>query len=59
MQDFDVSVDDDNNFDSSQGERLERAKIMSRLALKRVLMVVFFGPGVLGFLWLIGKLFKR
>lgn len=59
MQDFDVSVDDDNNFDSSQGERLQRAKAISRLVLKRVLMVVFFGPGVLGFLWLIGKLFKH
>lgn len=59
MQDFDsVSVDDDNLCDW-RGERLERARALSRIFFKRILMMVFFGPGVLGVVWLIGKLFKR
>ena len=59
MQDFDsVSVDDD-NLSEARGEKLERARALSRFYFKRFLMMVFFGPGVLGFLWLIGKLFKR
>ncbi len=59
MQDFDsVSVDDDNLCDS-RAEKLERARVLSRIFFKRFLMMVFFGPGVLGFLWLIGKLLKR
>lgn len=57
MQDFDVSIDDDNA--QPRGEKFERARVYSRIALKRFLLFVFFGPGVLGFLWLIGKLFKR
>jgi hypothetical protein len=57
MQDFDVTIDDDSI--EPRAERFERARAASRVAVRRFLMFVFFGPGVLGFLWLIGKLFKR
>lgn len=58
MQDYETTVEDSQD-DGINEDRLANARIMSRLVAKRALMAILFGPGVLGFLWLIGKLLKR
>jgi hypothetical protein len=39
--------------------QLEAMKEYSRLTLKRLVAVICFGPGVLGFLWLISRILRR
>jgi hypothetical protein len=55
MQDLengaDGALEEDNSHD-------RRGQLMKSL-LKRLVVFVCFGPGVLGVLWIIGRLFKR
>jgi len=37
----------------------ERSKGWMTASLKRAVLFISFGPGVLGFLWLIGRILKR
>jgi hypothetical protein len=56
MQDFETREHDS---ESTEVEHEERGKSMFRYLLKRFILLVSFGPGVLGFLWLIKKIVRR
>jgi len=58
MQDFETQAED---AEAKDGEldALERSKGMLKYLLKRFILIVSFGPGVLGFLWLLGRVLKR
>lgn len=58
MQDFDTTVED-NDSTSERNERMETFRQYLLFIFKRVLVFISFGPGVLGFLWLLGRIFKR
>ncbi len=57
MQDFEATMETQTAADT---ERL-RDRLWSFLiyVLKRLILVISFGPGVLGLLWLVGRIFKR
>lgn len=58
MQDFETTTEN-----TEAGE--ERESLTERLNgyfkpfLKKAILLISFGPGILGVLWLIGKIFKR
>ena len=57
MQDYETSQDNSSTLDEERspshvGELLKEI-------LKKIVVFVCFGPGVLGVLWIIGRLFKR
>jgi len=58
MQDFETQADDSevSNTDETNSERPKEA---FRNILKRFILLVSFGPGVLGFLWLVGRIVRR
>lgn len=58
MQDFETNTQDTET-QTERNFQLEQVKEFSRLALKRVVAVICFGPGVLGFLWLISRILRR
>ena len=58
MQDFDTSVENADATDE-RGQRFEQFRQYLLFIFKRVLVFVSFGPGVLGVLWLLGRIFKR
>ena len=58
MQDFDTTAQDADEC-SMRSERLEQIRMYWRFIFKRILVFVCFGPGVLGCLWLIGRILKR
>ena len=58
MQDFDVNLEEA-EAGSARRAKLEKYRELVRFVLKRVIAFVAFGPGILGCLWLIGRLFKR
>jgi hypothetical protein len=58
MQDFDTTSQDAEPV-AERNERLEQLQVYLRLIFKRILVFVCFGPGVLGCLWLIGRIIKR
>lgn len=37
----------------------EKSKTAFRYLVKRFLLILSFGPGVLGFLWLLGRIVRR
>lgn len=59
MQDFDTTLGED------QAESTERECAKQRVwdflvyLFKRFVLFVSFGTGVLGFLWLLGRIFRR
>ncbi len=55
-EDTNVDLDDkvENDLSFKDGFNLVLKKVLRRLVL-----FISFGPGVLGFIWLIGRLFKR
>ncbi len=59
MQDFETQAEDSEAKDSEHTDALERSKGMLKYMLKRFILIVSFGPGVLGFLWLLGRIVKR
>ena len=57
MQDFDTTMETET---SDTQERLrDRLWAFLTYVLKRVVLVISFGPGILGLLWLFGRIFKR
>lgn len=58
MQDFETSTE--NAAASEERESLtERLNGYFKPFLKKAILLISFGPGILGFLWLLGKIFKR
>jgi hypothetical protein len=58
MQDSDTNTQE-TEFEAEPNMRLAQVKAMGRLTLKRLVAVICFGPGVLGFLWLISRILRR
>jgi hypothetical protein len=58
MQDFDTQEHDSEVGEGSQ-DAGERGKNLMRYLLKRFILLVSFGPGILGFLWLVGKIIRK
>ena len=62
MQDFETGeANSEAAFESSAEARSrwrEKARDFSSGMLRKILMFISFGPGVLGVLWLIGRIFK-
>lgn len=59
MQDFETQAEDSEAKGDEHIDALERSKSMLKYMLKRFILIVSFGPGVLGFLWLLGRIVKR
>ena len=60
MQEFDTSAhDSDGSFGDERQARIEQMRAYMQFIFKRILVFVCFGPGVLGCLWLIGRILKR
>jgi len=58
MQDFDATTVE--GVDAlSQDDLKEKIWDFLTLLVKRVILFVSFGPGILGVLWLLGRIFKR
>ncbi len=57
MQDYETSQDSANPME----EECPRGRfgLMIKSLLKRLVVFLCFGPGVLGVVWIIGRLFKR
>ncbi len=59
MTEFEATLDSQADQAVSRQEIQERVWDLLRNLLRRFILFVSFGPGVLGFLWLVGKIFKR
>ncbi|MFN8554173.1 MAG: hypothetical protein U0103_22075 [Candidatus Obscuribacterales bacterium] len=61
MQDFDTTTDDATTDESEECHESKREKfrLLAKGALKKFVLFLSFGPGVLGFLWLLGRILKR
>jgi hypothetical protein len=58
MQDFETQADDSEASAADDGAT-QRSKDVFRDLLKRFILVISFGPGVLGFMWLLGRIVRR
>lgn len=58
MQDYETSQDNANSLEDESGSKNQLGEFI-RTLLKKLVVFVCFGPGVLGVLWLFGRLFKR
>lgn len=61
MSDVDTTIEkSEEKIDGLEHETvLENSMDLMRDSLRRVVLFISFGPGVLGFLWLIGRILKR
>ena len=59
MQDFETQAEDSELKNGEETDALERSKGLLKYMLKRFILIVSFGPGILGFLWLLGRVIKR
>jgi hypothetical protein len=62
MQDFDTTTEDgatDNENEELRENNREKFRVFAKNALKKFVLFLSFGPGVLGFLWLLGRILKR
>ncbi|MBI2810980.1 MAG: hypothetical protein HYX67_09155 [Candidatus Melainabacteria bacterium] len=62
MQDFDTTTEDDattNENEEGRESHREKFRVLAKGALKKFVLFLSFGPGVLGFLWLLGRILKR
>lgn len=57
MQDYETSQDSANS--SEEDCPRSRFGLMVKSLLKRMVVFLCFGPGILGVMWIIGRLFKR
>jgi hypothetical protein len=57
MQDYETSQDGSASIEEENTPNRSGALLKS--LLRRLVVFVCFGPGVLGVLWIIGRLFKR
>lgn len=58
MQDFDINTQEPET-PTTRNAQLVQMKEYTRLILKRVVAFIAFGPGVLGFLWLMSRILRR
>lgn len=58
MQDFETSTENNESVDDDRESAYERLNVTAKQAFKKFVLFVSFGPGILGFLWLLGKVFK-
>lgn len=59
MQEFDTSQEEQDASGGNGASNVVRFVELLRFCLKKVVVFIAFGPGVLGVLWLIGRIFKR
>lgn len=65
MPDFDTTTDDgvtsanENENEETRENKRAKFRAFAKSALKRFVLFLSFGPGVLGFLWLLGRILKR
>jgi hypothetical protein len=61
MSDFDTQTNevDDEDLLDERSDRRERVASVFRVLARRFVMFLSFGPGVIGFLWLIGRILRR
>lgn len=60
MQDFDVTTTaEDAEASSSKQLQVEQLKAYGLLIFKRLIAFICFGPGVVGFLWIIARILRR
>lgn len=57
MQDYETSQDSANPSEEEQPR--DKVAVMVKSLLKRLVVFLCFGPGVMGVVWIIGRLFKR
>ncbi len=57
MQDYETSEDSTTALEEESSN--DRIAAILKSIFKRAVVFVCFGPGVLGVLWIIGRLFKR
>ena len=57
MQDYEAGQDESSGLDEDNSN--DQLATFIRSLIKRLVMFVCFGPGVLGVLWILGRLFKR
>ncbi len=58
MQDFETSTENNESVDDDRESAYERLNVTAKQVFKKFVLFVSFGPGILGFLWLLGKVFK-
>jgi hypothetical protein len=61
MNDFDAQtdeIDEDEQLDE-RSDRRERVVSVVRVLARRLVLFLSFGPGVIGFVWLIGRILRR
>lgn len=58
MQDFETSTENNESVDDDRESAFERLNVTAKQVFKKFVLFVSFGPGILGFLWLLGKVFK-
>ena len=59
MQDFETHAEGAEMDEANEESVTERSKDLLRYLLKRFILIVSFGPGILGFLWLVGRIIRR
>jgi hypothetical protein len=58
MEDLEVTIDEDET-STPRSAQLQQVREYSQFILKRFIAFVCFGPGVLGFLWLMSRILRR
>lgn len=59
MQDYDATAEEAEASANQRAELIERALTFVKYLLKRLVLLISFGPGILGLLWLLGRIFKK
>jgi hypothetical protein len=59
MEDFDVRTKEAHNGDAASKQGATDVKERVSELLRRLILFICCGPGVLGFLWLIGRILRR
>lgn len=58
MQDFETTTDNNDSTNEERESAYVRLSATAKQVFKKFVLFVSFGPGILGFLWLLGKVFK-
>lgn len=58
MQDFDTTTENNESTSEEREPAYVRFNATMKQVFKKFVLFVSFGPGILGFLWLLGKVFK-
>ncbi len=58
MQEFNITIEEADSNNGSIDRRQQMWSFVTYL-VKRVVVLISFGPGVVGLLWLLGRIFKK